>query len=78
MERRAIFITGAARGIGKALAEKAVREGCFVGLADIDADALAQTAAAMGTEHTIALPLDVRDRAQWDAALAAFAQVSGG
>lgn len=77
MTRKAILITGAASGIGLAAAERFVREGWTVGIADIDADGAATAHARLG-EVTIALPLDVRDRAQWRSALDRFAVFSGG
>lgn len=76
--RKAIFISGAARGIGLALARLYAADGWFVGLADIDAGALEQAVETVGRANAIALPLDVRDRCQWDAALARFSQASGG
>lgn len=76
--RKAIFITGAASGIGLAAAKRFAAEGWFVGLADINAaglkDALAAIGAANGSTHT----LDVRDRKAWDKALAVFAKAGGG
>lgn len=76
--RRAIFITGAARGIGRALAINYARQGWLVGLTDADPDALEGALAEVGRDNGIALALDVRDRKQWDAALTRFAQASGG
>jgi NAD(P)-dependent dehydrogenase (short-subunit alcohol dehydrogenase family) len=43
-----VVVTGAARGIGKALAARLAAEGCRVVLADLDADELARTAAELG------------------------------
>ena len=51
LHHRRILITGAAGGIGRASAERCLREGAAVALADIDRDRLARTArslAAMG------------------------------
>lgn len=50
--KRAI-ITGAAQGIGKAIAEAFVAEGAELILADIDADRLAATASALGQETLV-------------------------
>lgn len=76
--RKAIFITGGASGIGRATALRFAREGWLVGLADVNAAGLAETAAMLpaGSAHTVTM--DVRDRAQWDAALADFALVTDG
>lgn len=74
---KAVLISGAASGIGLAAAERFVREGWRVGLADIDEGGAAAAAARLGPT-TIALALDVRDRAQWRAALDRFAGFSGG
>jgi NAD(P)-dependent dehydrogenase (short-subunit alcohol dehydrogenase family) len=68
-ERRALIgkvvaITGGARGIGKATAEALVRKGCKVAIGDVDLALAEQTAAELGG-GTIALPLDVTDRASF-------------
>lgn len=76
--RKAIFITGAASGIGLASAARFAREGWFVGLSDIDEAGLARAAAQIGADNASIHPLDVRDREAWTPALAAFAQRSGG
>ncbi len=77
-ERQAIFITGGGSGIGRATAQFFAAKGWLVGLADVDAAGLAQTAgllpAGASTQHV----MDVRDRTAWDAALADFATTSGG
>jgi NAD(P)-dependent dehydrogenase (short-subunit alcohol dehydrogenase family) len=76
--RNAIFITGGGSGIGRAVALRFAREGWLVGLADVDAAGLAETAALLPKGTSWTTRLDVRDRAEWDVALADFAQVSGG
>ncbi|WP_459547398.1 SDR family oxidoreductase [Nocardia sp. X0981] len=71
-------ITGAANGIGKALAAALIERGLRVALADIDADTLAATAAELG-DLAIAVPTDVADldqmRALADRTLAEFGRV---
>ena len=76
--RKAIFITGGGSGIGRAVALRFAREGWLVGLADVNAAGLAETAAQLPDGVSWTTKLDVRDRAAWDTALADFAQVSGG
>ena len=72
------LITGAARGIGRAFAERYIREGARVIIADIDAERAAQTAEALG-DQAMALRMDVTDQASIDAgiqaALARFGQI---
>jgi NAD(P)-dependent dehydrogenase (short-subunit alcohol dehydrogenase family) len=47
MARKAIFITGGASGIGRAVAQRFGREGWFVGIADINEAGMAETAALL-------------------------------
>ncbi|MCP5181942.1 MAG: SDR family NAD(P)-dependent oxidoreductase [Pseudomonadales bacterium] len=81
LKGKTAFITGAASGIGFALAKGLVAEGANVVLADIEASALARAAAALANDRakiTTAI-LDVTDRAQFatarDAAIAAHGGV---
>ena len=76
--RKAIFITGGGSGIGRAVAQRFAREGWLVGLADVNEAGLAETAALLPDGASWTHRLDVRDRAAWDVALAAFATASGG
>jgi len=78
LDQKTIFITGGASGIGRAVAERFGRAGWFVGIADIDEEGMAGTAALISAGHSSQHVLDVRDRAAWDLALAAFAEASGG
>jgi NAD(P)-dependent dehydrogenase (short-subunit alcohol dehydrogenase family) len=75
---KAIFITGGASGIGRATALEFARHGWFVGLADIDEKGLAETARMLPEGRVWTHRLDVRDRAAWDDALAAFTATTGG
>lgn len=70
--RKTIFITGGASGIGRAVAVHFARKGWFVGLADIDRKGMAETAAMLPDGQSASYDLDVRDAAQWRAALDAF------
>jgi NAD(P)-dependent dehydrogenase (short-subunit alcohol dehydrogenase family) len=60
LEGKRAIVTGAARGIGRAIAERLAREGTRVALVDVDADALREAATAMG-QGALALLADVRD-----------------
>lgn len=55
LEGRGVVVTGAAGGIGRALAARAVREGARVVVNDVDADRLAATAEEIGA---VAVPGD--------------------
>ena len=78
MTRKSIFITGGASGIGRAVAQRFAREGWFVGIADINDAGMRETAALLPSGASSLHKLDVRDRAAWDEALAAFAAAAGG
>ena len=76
-EVRAIFITGGASGIGLATGRLFAGRGWRVGLADIDAERVAQAAGTLpGVHHHYAM--DVRDRDAWHQCLDAFTRASGG
>ncbi|MEN2786031.1 SDR family oxidoreductase [Sphingomonas qilianensis] len=75
---KAIFITGGASGIGRATAQLFAARGWRVGLADVDAAGLAETAAALPAGMASTYHMDVRDRAAWVTALDAFTATSGG
>jgi NAD(P)-dependent dehydrogenase (short-subunit alcohol dehydrogenase family) len=75
---KTIFITGGASGIGRAVAERFGRAGWFVGIADINEECMAGTAALIPAGFSSQHKLDVRNRAAWDGALADCAAASGG
>lgn len=75
---KAILVTGGGAGIGRAVATRFAAAGWRVGLADVDRDALAATAALLPAERTSTYQMDVRDPAQWEEVLAEFTALSGG
>ncbi len=67
------IVTGAAQGIGRAIATRLASEGCTVVIADLNLEAANATAAEIGAAYggsTLALPVDVTDRAAVEAMLA--------
>jgi NAD(P)-dependent dehydrogenase (short-subunit alcohol dehydrogenase family) len=79
---RVALITGGAGGIGSAIAERFLREGASVVLADIDAAALegavARFARTHGADVVRGAPMDVTSEAAVDRALATAALEFGG
>jgi NAD(P)-dependent dehydrogenase (short-subunit alcohol dehydrogenase family) len=75
MEGRHVVVTGAGRGIGKAIALRLAREGASLSLLARGEDALAQTAAEVG--GAFVRGVDIRDAAAVDDAFAAAAAANG-
>ena len=82
MQGRVAFITGGAGGIGSASAERLLREGCNVVLADIDATALDEVVAGFsrryGKDMVRGVLMDVTQEAQVIAAIEATVLAFGG
>jgi NADP-dependent 3-hydroxy acid dehydrogenase YdfG len=76
--QKAIFITGGASGIGRAVAIFFAGKGWFVGIADVNKAGMAQTAALLPAGASSTHMLDVRDRNAWDSALTDFTKASAG
>ena len=76
--RPTLFVTGAAAGIGRAVAEHFLRAGWFVGLYDVDEAGLQTLQQAWGAEQCITARLDVTSVNDWGMALAAFEQRTAG
>lgn len=76
--QQAIFITGGGSGIGRATARLFAGRGWRVGLADVNAGGLAETAALLPAGMASTHLMDVRDRAAWVEQLDAFTATTGG
>jgi NAD(P)-dependent dehydrogenase (short-subunit alcohol dehydrogenase family) len=77
-QRKAIFITGGASGLGREVARFFASKGWFVGIADINPIGMAETASMLPAGQSSIHNLDVTDRNQWRLALSEFAEKSGG
>ena len=72
-----VFITGAARGIGKSFAEAFAKEGCRVVIADINIDQANSTAQQIGP-NALALMMDVTKQDSIDRAVNTAVDQLGG
>ncbi|HEX6195962.1 MAG TPA: SDR family oxidoreductase [Jiangellaceae bacterium] len=77
LDGKRVVITGAARGIGARLAERAAEHGARVGLVGLEPDRLRERAAALGDRHVWA-ECDVTDQASLNAAFESVADRFGG
>lgn len=76
--RKSIFITGAASGMGRETARLFHGKGWFVGGYDVNEEGLASLRDELGSDNCVVRGLDVTDRADYRAALAAFGEATGG
>jgi NAD(P)-dependent dehydrogenase (short-subunit alcohol dehydrogenase family) len=76
--RKAVFITGAASGMGRATARLFASRDWFVGCYDIDQQGLGALAEELGEGQFISEKLDVSRREDYRACLTRFAERSGG
>lgn len=77
-DRKAIFITGAASGMGQAAARLFSGHGWFVGGFDVNEDGLKALQAELGAENCVTGFLDVTDKDAFEDAVAEFGKASGG
>jgi len=80
LQDKSAIVTGAASGIGLAIARRFVAEGASVTLADLDGDGAKRVAAELEDEGgaAIGLRVDITQRAQVDAMVAAAVERFGG
>jgi NAD(P)-dependent dehydrogenase (short-subunit alcohol dehydrogenase family) len=76
--RKSIFITGAASGMGRETARLFASKGWFVGCYDVNTTGLGALEQEIGSENGVFAPLDVTRKPDFDAAVAAFAEKTGG
>lgn len=69
LQDKVMIVTGAAGGIGRAIAEEASKQGARLAIVDADGERLKETAAVVRTEGSDVLPctLDMTDRPSWQA-----------
>ena len=74
MNKKCVFITGAANGIGRATARLFAQKGWFVGMADIDLQGLEKLAAELGSESCFFQQTDICKPVEVAKSVAAFAK----
>ena len=72
LENKRCLVTGAARGIGEAIAARFLREGAQVILSDIDFEAVRHTAQKLGATP---YELDVAEEGHWDRLAQAYPEI---
>jgi NAD(P)-dependent dehydrogenase (short-subunit alcohol dehydrogenase family) len=76
--RKSIFITGGASGMGRATAKLFAGKGWFVGVFDVNAAGLSTLEQEIGSDNCFTRILDVTQKSEFDASIAAFAEETGG
>jgi NAD(P)-dependent dehydrogenase (short-subunit alcohol dehydrogenase family) len=76
--RKSIFITGAASGIGRATAALFADKDWFVGAVDINEDGLKSLKKELGQGNCFVRRMDVRDKTDYDRAVVEFGKTTGG
>lgn len=72
LQGKSALVTGAASGIGLAVASRFVREGAVVYFADVNEAGAASAALATGSASAIPVPVDISDEASVEAAYASI------
>ena len=81
VEGKMAFVTGAAQGIGEAIAFMLAKEGAKVVVADINESGINDVAKKINNEYpgtAFSVPLDVSSEAQWQEALKKAEDSMGG
>jgi len=78
MDRKTVFITGAANGIGRATANKFAQRGWFIGAYDLDESGLKSLCEELGSENCIYKVMDVTSEESVDEAMTQFSEKTGG
>jgi len=78
MDRPTLFVTGAASGIGEAVARRFAERGWFVGLYDRNEAGLERVQAAIGEQNSCSATVDVTDATAVSAAVDHFDEATNG
>lgn len=76
--RKSIFVTGAASGMGRETARLFKQKGWFVGAYDVNIEGLRVLEAELGADNCVVRRLDVRDKTDYERAIAEFGALTAG